>query len=110
MEAGETPIEALMREVREETGYVVTVGELIGVYSTPHRDSLALCFSATTASRGPWRANTEIVEIGFFGRADLPTPMRGHTRARIDDAFEGRRGVVRVLGREIERRPARKAG
>lgn len=110
MEAGETPIEALVREVREETGYVVTVGELIGVYSIPYRNSLALCFHATAASRGPWRANTEIVEIGFFGREELPTPMRDHIRARIEDAFDGRRSVVRVIGREVERRPSRKVG
>ncbi|GAA1538747.1 ADP-ribose pyrophosphatase YjhB (NUDIX family) [Microbacterium ginsengiterrae] len=33
LEAGEDPEDAVRREVREETGYVVRVGELLGIHS-----------------------------------------------------------------------------
>ena len=36
---GETVEEAARREAREETGLEVTLGELLGVYSDPRRDS-----------------------------------------------------------------------
>lgn len=103
MEMGESPIEALIREVREETGYHVEVGDLIGVYSTPAKDNVVLSFVAHIVGRGLWRPTNEIAEIGFFGHNELPRPMRQRTRERIADAFAGKRGVVRVFGRKIAR-------
>ena len=35
VEIGETVADAVVREVREETGYEVAVGRLVGVYSDP---------------------------------------------------------------------------
>lgn len=96
MEAGETPEVALIREVREETGYDVTTGELIGLYSVPAKDTLALAFRAQVVGRQLWRPTDEISEIGFFTYDELPTPMRAHTRVRVQDAFEGVSGVVRT--------------
>lgn len=104
MESGETPIEALIREVREETGYHIEVGDLIGVYSTPAKDDVVLSFVARIVGRSPWQPNNEIAEIGFFERDELPQPMRQRTHERIADAFAGERGVVRVFGRKIARR------
>ncbi len=104
MESGESPIEALVREVREETGYHVEVGDLIGVYSTPAKDNVVLSFVAHVVGRSPWRPTNEIAEIGFFGRDELPQPMRQRTRSRITDAFAGERGVVRVFGRKVAQR------
>ena len=37
MDTGESAAECCAREVLEETGLVVSVSRLIGVYSTPHR-------------------------------------------------------------------------
>ncbi len=38
MELNETVEEALRRELKEETGLSGTVGEIVGVFSGPHRD------------------------------------------------------------------------
>ena len=104
MESGESPIEALIREVREETGYHVEVGDLIGVYSTPAKDEVVICFVAYVVARSPWQPDDEIAEIGFFGRDELPQQMRQRTRERIADAFAEERGVMRVFERKIARR------
>jgi ADP-ribose pyrophosphatase YjhB (NUDIX family) len=98
MEAGETPDGALVREVREETGFEVAVGELIGIYSTPSKDALAISFRARVIGRRAWRPTTEIGEFGFFARDALPAPMRAHARARVLDAFDGVLGVARTAG------------
>ena len=97
VEPGESPLAALEREVREESGYVVRAGGLIGVYATPWKDDLALCFAATILDRGPWAANTEITAVGFFARDSLPKPFSPRARSRLADAFDGRRGVVHVF-------------
>lgn len=93
-----------MREVHEETGYHVEVGDLIGVYSMPAKDDVAISFVARVVERSPWQPTNEIAEIGFFGHDELPQPMRQRTRQRIADAFAGKRGVVRVFERKIARR------
>jgi ADP-ribose pyrophosphatase YjhB (NUDIX family) len=104
VEREESPIEAVIREVREETGYRVTVGELIGVYATPASNRLILHFHATVVGRGRWRPNREIGDLGFFGRDELPRPMYARTITRIVDAFDGQMGVVRVCEREAEQK------
>ena len=38
VELGETTVEAIVREVREETGLETTVIQLVGVFSNPDRD------------------------------------------------------------------------
>ncbi len=104
MEAGESPFEACLREVKEETGYSVEVEHLIGVYSTPYKDDVVISFACRVTGRSEWRPDSEIAEISFFGREELPRPMRERTRVRIFDAFDGRINVVRVFGREVERK------
>ena len=46
MEVGETVDEALCREVREETGLDVEVGQLVGVYSKPQKQEVVLASAA----------------------------------------------------------------
>ena len=97
LESGESPTEGLAREIREETGFDAHIDHLIGVYSAPWKDSLVLLFRAHILDRGQWEPNEEITEIGFFVCDDLPQPMNSRMRVRIQDAVDGRQGVVRTF-------------
>jgi 8-oxo-dGTP diphosphatase len=94
VELGESPLDALKREVLEESGLDVVVGELVGVYSKPYKDDIVLFFRARVVGRHPWQPNDEISEMGYFGRDELPMPMGIGATTRIVDALDGVSGVV----------------
>ncbi|HEV2121550.1 MAG TPA: NUDIX domain-containing protein [Chloroflexota bacterium] len=97
MEPGESVLEALRREVWEETGYRTEPGRLIGVYSAPPRDVVVLFFEAMIIDREAWQANEEIAQVAFFGQSDLPEPMHPWQAVRVRDAFQKESCVVRVM-------------
>ena len=97
VEPGESPIEALKREVFEETGYRVEPKKLIGVYAKLYNNDLVLCFEAEVLSRELWEPNQEISEMGYFARDELPEEMGYVVRTRIKDAFNHENGIVRVF-------------
>jgi len=69
VEYGETLEEALMREVKEETGLVVEIKNIVGVYSDPERDprghTITVCF-LTKKIGGNLRANSDASEVNCF--------------------------------------------
>lgn len=69
VEYGETVEEAVIREVKEETGVIVEIRELLGVYSDPGRDPrghmITVCFLANK-TEGELKADTDAVEVSFF--------------------------------------------
>jgi len=97
VEKGESPIAALKREALEESGYEIDIGDLIGVYSKTYADDLVLCFEGRIVTQKPWTANEEISEVRWFSRSELPDEMSVVVRTRIEDAFNGVRGVFRVF-------------
>jgi len=97
MESGESPIEALEREVHEEAGYRVQARKLVGIYAAPFKDDMVLFIEAEITGRDDWRANDEIAEVRFFGWDELPQPMTPQTRQRIEDAFDGQAGIIHVF-------------
>ena len=46
VEAGESPVAALIREIHEESGYHAQVERLVGVYAAPFKDDSAMCWRA----------------------------------------------------------------
>jgi ADP-ribose pyrophosphatase YjhB (NUDIX family) len=82
LEIGESLVEAVRREVEEESGLNVTVERLIGVYSDPKhvieysdgeiRQQFSLCF-ACKASPGELRVSNESTEVRFCTREEIST-------------------------------------
>ncbi len=103
VEKGEAPMEALFREVAEESGYLVRARRLIGAYAAPFKNDLALSFEVEIVGQIGWKPTREITEIGWFARNALPSPMRAWTYARIQDAFDGKSGILRVFRSKSDR-------
>lgn len=97
VEPGESPLDALKREVLEESGLDVITGDLVGVYSKPYKDDIVLFIRASVVGRNPWQPNDEISDMGYFCRSELPEPMGPGVRTRIIDALDGATGIVRVI-------------
>jgi 8-oxo-dGTP diphosphatase len=97
VEPGESPVAALLREVTEEIGCEICISHLIGVYAKPYRDDLVLSFHATIVSDIPHACLPEISDVVFFSRESLPPELAFTRRIRIEDAFGGCRGIVRVF-------------
>jgi 8-oxo-dGTP diphosphatase len=97
VESGESPFDALKREVLEESGLEVVADKLVGVYSKPYKDDIVLFFRARVVGRNPWHPNDEISQMGYFRRDQLPEPMGLGARIRIIDALDGITGIVRII-------------
>ena len=87
----------LCRGVLEETGLVVSVGRLIGVYSTPHRiteyadgnrkQALDLVFEAVRIS-GELSVSDETTELGYFSPEQMKSmDVMELFHERVNDAF-----------------------
>ena len=97
VESGESPISALVREVREETGFDVVPKGLIGVYSKPFEDDLVLCFECEVTGRGRWSPTDEISAMDFFASSSLPEDMTYVVRTRALDGINRERNLVRIF-------------
>ncbi len=97
MDPGESASECCAREVLEETGLVVTVGRLIGVYSTPHRitespdgnrkQTFDLVFEAVRIS-GELSVSDETTKLGYFSPEQMKSmDVMELFHERVNDAF-----------------------
>ena len=71
MNRGETTVDATKREVKEETGLVIRVEDLLGIYSFPGRPVVIIVYRATI-QEGALRINAECQDGHFFYRAEIP--------------------------------------
>jgi len=90
LEDNESPYDGVKREVLEETGYIVDIENLISVYSAPQKDDIVFLFKARIKGRIEWKPDSEIQQIGFFERTNLPTPIHPWNIKRINDAYENK--------------------
>ncbi|HEY3813792.1 MAG TPA: NUDIX domain-containing protein [Caulobacteraceae bacterium] len=96
LEPGEAPLDGVLREIFEETGYRAEVTGFIGASASPWRDDLVLHFRARILRREAWTPDDEIADCALFPPDALPSPMRTTSRARIADAVAGRNNVFRT--------------
>jgi 8-oxo-dGTP diphosphatase len=79
LECGETLRDAALREAREETGLIVEVGEMLGVYERVIRGDdgrvryhyVLIDFLCRPVS-GELKAGSDAAEAGWFSREELP--------------------------------------
>ncbi|MGQ9582522.1 MAG: NUDIX domain-containing protein [Thermoplasmatota archaeon] len=87
VEAGETVEEAVVREVREETGLRTRVTGVAGVYSDPRRDPRGHTVSIVLRLRvtgGTLRGGDDAAEAAFFRVGELPRLAFDHDRVVRD--------------------------
>ncbi len=96
IEVGESVNDAVRREVHEETGLVVGVRRVVGVYSDPELQIVRyptghvwhyvnVCFECTRRS-GRLTTCDETLDLRYFPLGELPEPLLPNHRVRIRDA------------------------
>ncbi len=86
MESGELPTEAVIREVKEETGLDVTVGRLIGVYGKRDRDDVVFAFTCDVIG-GQLTETDESNACQYFAPDDIPLNTNPKQVERVYDAL-----------------------
>ena len=102
-EPGESATDTALREVREETGAVIALERLTGVYFEPEADMHHFVFTATLApgSAAPAPSSDEISEVRWCDPADPPRPISDFTLRRIEEALRRDAARVGTIGRRV---------
>jgi len=104
MDPGGGAAECCAREVVEETGLAVSVGRLVGLYSSPHviieyadgnrHQSLTLSFEAEPIG-GELQITDETTEVGLFSPEQMKSmDMTEDIYELVSDAFAGQEATI----------------
>jgi 8-oxo-dGTP diphosphatase len=101
IEVGESAETAAVREAREETGLVVTLTDLLGVYSDPRRDPRRHTLTVVYIGRaeGTPQAGDDAADAQVFTEAIVPSPLAFDHAQILADYFRFRRTGERSIGR-----------
>ena len=99
MDLGESVGQAVIREVREETGLDVEPTGLVGIYSDPGhviayangevRQEFSICFTARVVGGGVSAADEESTEVRSVPTSEIGQPaMHRSTRLRLQHFLE----------------------
>jgi NAD+ diphosphatase len=68
----EHPLDALRREVREETALDIDPLDFLGFWLEPYEGRIVLCLAWTARARGEPRAGDDLAELRWFAPDELP--------------------------------------
>lgn len=86
IKSGEHPREALEREIKEESGLVVSVDELLKTRTDRSSARLDICYSGVFIG-GEFHPTHEVTEFGFFTQNNLPL-LRKNQVFLIDEVLK----------------------
>ena len=92
VEEGESPWDALVREIEEETGLNAAPVHLSGVYSKPDRNEVVFSFFCRV-SGGAIRLTNEADRIEYFPLDRIPGNTVPKQVERIEDFLSDRKGT-----------------
>jgi 8-oxo-dGTP diphosphatase len=95
LKAGEHPREALEREIKEESGLVVSVDESLKTRTDRDLARLDMCYTGAFIG-GEFIPTEEVSEYGFFSQEKLPL-LRKNQVFLIDEAIKQKSLVVQEL-------------
>jgi 8-oxo-dGTP diphosphatase len=78
VEADEEPAQALRRELLEETGLTIEVGDFLGIYPDRYGDgapTLTVFYTARVLGDGEGEPRDDVTEIGWFEPNALPAEL-----------------------------------
>ena len=84
VETGESPWDAVLREVKEEVGLVVRVIHLAGIYAKPNHDELSFSFSCEVIGGIPTKTD-EADAIEYFSIDNFPSNTCERQVERVKD-------------------------
>ena len=119
--SAESPVQAAIRDIREETGMETEIVDLVGLYhlsgggreaprraegpghAAPLPDVLVHVFRGRVrGGEASVNAPGRICRLSWHDPAALPEPMTPTTRTATADAMAGRSGVLRQVRRDAE--------
>jgi len=96
LEQGETPEQAVIREVYEETGLEVVVNKKVGEYKYPGSDKVNHTFVCTKQG-GVYTLSKESKEIEYFNVGNLPDMISPFAVVMMGDALHNKNIVVKRI-------------
>jgi 8-oxo-dGTP diphosphatase len=70
----EHPLDALRREIREETALDIDPVHFLGFWLEPYDERIVLCLAWTARASAEGRPGDDLVELRWFDQDDLPGP------------------------------------
>ncbi len=107
---GESPIHAVVRDTREETGLEIEVVDLVGLYELTGDgcgehlpDVLVYAFRArATGGEAVVNSPGRVGRVSWWEPRVFPSPLTATTTVALGDACAGRSGIIRKVTRAME--------
>lgn len=97
----EAPAEAVLRELKEETGLTAVLGPVVQVVREPKPAHIGIAYLARIVP-GPVILSPEIIEARWFTVDDLPAPLLPFMRSAIEKALKIHWALGAVTGDKTE--------